>query len=116
MVDKYKGTVELEVLGKKIGFKFGVRSMFLFTSSMGVPFGEGNDALTKAEFDGNMDTVMKYYHCATIAYSRLYGIPELSLDEVYAIIEEVGPDEMAKKLAEAHKIPNSTAPTTGQNQ
>ncbi len=114
MVDKYKGVIEFDVVGQKRGFKFGVRSMSLFCNSLGIPFRDGAEALQKAEFDSDMDTVIKFYLAGAIAYARLNKLPDPTIDEVYAIIEEVGTNEMARKLKEVHDIPNVQAPETGQ--
>lgn len=110
MVDKYKGIIELDVSGSKVGFKFGIRSMTLFCESQKINIKESQKYLEYAAKDTNMGVIISFYHSAAVAYARLMKKPEPSLDEVFAWVDEVGMDAMEKKISEVHKIPNEEAP------
>lgn len=115
MVDKYKGIIELDFAGSKIGFKFGIRSMTLFCNAQNITLKDSKEYLEKAAQDQNMEVIISFYHAGAVAYSRLMKKPEPSVDEVFAWVDELGFDFMEAKISEVHKIPNDQAPEiTGQ--
>lgn len=112
MTDKYKGVVEIDILGEKRGFKVGTRSLILFCEMEKIPFNGAEDHLK----NGGTAVGLKFYHCAAIAYAKLMNKPEPSFDDLCAWVDELGFAKMEKELEEASKTPNSEAPiTTGQN-
>lgn len=112
MVDKYKGIIELESNGVKRGFKFGLRSMTLFCESQGICFKDSKEHLEKASKDGNMGVIVSFYHAGAVAYARLAKIPEPSLDEVFAWVDEIGMGKLDAEIEKVHDIPNEPAPET----
>lgn len=117
MVDKFKGVIEIEIAGAKRGFKFGLRSMQLFSEMVKVKFSEVNKVLVEAsgnngqdESSVNIDVIMKFYLCAAIAYARLNKQPEPTIDDIYNWIEEVTMDVMTEELKKISDLPNQMAP------
>lgn len=115
MVDKYKGIIELESNGIKRGFKFGSRSMTLFCESQGIGWKDAKEYLEKATKEYKVHILVAFYHAGAVAYARLAKIPEPSLDDVFAWVDEIGMDTLDREVEKVHEIPNEAAPKqTGQ--
>jgi hypothetical protein len=106
MTDKYKGVVEIEILGEKRGFKVGTRSVILFCEMENISMNDVDSHLK----NGGETVGLKFYHCAAIAYARLMKIPDPSFDDLCAWVDEVSFAKMEIELAKAAEIPNSEAP------
>lgn len=112
MTDKYKGVVELEILGEKRGFKVGTRALLMFCEMEKISFDQAEEHLK----NGGTTVGLKFYHCAAIAYAKLNNQPEPSFDDLCAWVDELGFAKMEKELEQASRTPNSEAPiVTGQN-
>lgn len=107
MVDKYKGTVELEIAGELRGFKFGTRAMSLFCNHQKVPFSQVDKYMN--ENSDNVDVTVTFFWCGAVAYARLFKKPEPTLDEVYAWVDEgvmVTLNDAMKEMAPNVEAPN----------
>lgn len=106
MTDKYKGVVEIEILGAKRGFKVGTMSLVLFCEAEKIPFDQAEAYLK----DGGTTIGLKFYHCAAVAYARLMKQQEPTFDELCAWVDELGFEKMEKELDQSTITPNSEAP------
>jgi len=107
--DKYKGVVEIEILGKKRGFKTGTRAAILFCEQEKISI---NDL--EAHLDnGGLTAQLKFIYCTALAYSKLMKEEEPSFDEVCAWVDEFGNEKLQGELAKSSEIPNSPALETG---
>lgn len=108
-VDKYKGTVELEIGGQMRGFKFGTRAMSLFCNHQKVPFSQVEKYMD--ENQNNIDVTVTFFWCGAVAYARLYKVVEPSIEEVYAWVDEGVMNTLNGAIKDMS--PNAEAPNEG---
>lgn len=110
MTDKYKGIIEIDILGAKRGFKFGIRAMSLFCEAQSITLKEAEAFLRTIAENNDMERMISFYHSGAVAYARLMKQPEPTIDDVWAWVEEVGVGFLEEKIIEVHKVPNEVAP------
>lgn len=106
MIDKYKGLVTLDILGRKCGFKFGTMQAALFCKEMKCKLPEMAGFLDGSDLDAQIT----WYWAAAVSYSRLLKQEEPSKDEVAAWIDSFGFSAMEQQASEAMISPNENAP------
>lgn len=67
-VDKYKGIAELEILGKQVGFKFGVATMALLCEIEKDTFA---NVVSRLDDNTQVKTQINFYYAAAVCYVRL---------------------------------------------
>lgn len=111
---KYKGVVELEVAGEKVGFKFGVATTKLNCELEGLKCdAEGIEELGRRLASQNPSTYLNFYYAAAVSYARLFKKSEPTFDEVCNWVDtmETTQTEEALKVAFLQPTdPNPTAP------
>ena len=119
--DRYKGVAELEILGEKIGFKFGVATMSLLCDLENDTF---KNVVARLDDPTNVKTQINFYFAAAVCYIRLKNaddktnLIEPTFDQVANWMDSVSA-EVKEKLNETafatYQDPNSQAPQeTGQ--
>ena len=110
-VDKYKGTVEIEIGGELRGFKFGTRAMSLFCQNQKIPFSQVEKYMDEKQND--IDVTVTFFWCGAVAYSRLFKKPEPSIEEVYAWVDEGVMNTLngaIKEMSPNEEAPNQPGP------
>jgi len=112
MTDKYKGVVEIEILGEKRGFKFGLASMAMLCKLEGLKLSEVNEKLT----ENDPGVMCNFYYAAAIQYCKLFKIKdEPTLEEVSNWIDNMSLEQNESTVTAAflsHVDPNKEAPQT----
>lgn len=114
--DKYKGVVEIDILGAKRGFKFGMACVAMLCKLEGLKLSEVNVKL--AENDSG--AMCNFYYSAAVQYHRLFKVngPEPTYEEVANWIDNMSLEqntEAVKAAFEQYGSPNQEAPKeTGQ--
>ncbi|MEB3210265.1 MAG: hypothetical protein VKL39_02875 [Leptolyngbyaceae bacterium] len=107
-MDKYKGVVEIEILGEKRGFKFGIASMAMLCKLENCSLNEVQKKLQDSDIGANLNL----YYSAAVQFARLYKQKEPTYEEVCNWIDHLSQDqnEEAVKAAFAmYEDPNQTA-------
>lgn len=103
MTDKYKGVVELEILGSKRGFKFGMASMAMLCKLEGVKMPEVQARLTESD----PQTVLNFYYSAAVQYVRLYKLKdEPTVEEVANWIDNMSLEQNTEAVTAAFATPS----------
>lgn len=107
-VDKFKGVVEVDILGEKRGFKFGMAAMVQLckleaTDLKGVQEKIGS---------GDISTMLNLLYSAAVQYAKLYKKEEPSYEEVANWIDhlEGRESEIISTAFGQPDDPNQTAP------
>lgn len=114
--DKYKGVVEIDILGDKRGFKFGMAWTAMLCKLEGLKLSEVQKKLA----DNDSGTMCNFYYAAAVQYHKLFKIDgaEPTYEEVANWIDNMSlaDNENAVKAAfEQYIDPNQKAPQeTGQ--
>lgn len=121
MIDKYKGVVEIDILGEKRGFKFGISAMSMLCELEKCSLKE---VVERLDDNSNLKTQVNFYFSAAISFIRLknaeekISLPEPTFDQVANWIDCLAVDIKAQlnEVAFAgYKGPNTEAPKeTGQ--
>lgn len=109
--DKYKGVVEIDILGAKRGFKFGMACTAMLCKLEGLKLSEVQAKL--AENDSG--AMCNFYYSAAVQYHRLFKVvgQEPTYEEVANWIDNMSlqDNEQAVKAAfEQYEDPNKVAP------
>jgi len=111
MTNKYKGVVEIEILGEKRGFKFGMACMAMLCKLEGAKLSEVQARLASADLQTNLNL----YYSAAVQYCKLFKITEEpTFEDVANWIDNMSMEqnEEAVKVAFAqYEDPNEKAPT-----
>jgi len=109
---KYKGIVELEVCGDKVGFKFGMATTKYSCELEGLKCdASGVTELSERLASQTPSTYLNFFYAAAVCYSRLMKVPEPSFDEVCNWVDNMNPEQSETAIADAFsQPPNQTAP------
>lgn len=111
---KYKGVVEIDVLGESRGFKFGMAAMAQLCQLEKCDLNEVQERLGK----GNLTTNLNLYYSAAVQFARLNKKPEPSFEEVCNWIDHLNEDQNKEAVSAAfatYDDPNLAAPEKGQS-
>lgn len=110
MTDKYKGVVEIEILGEKRGFKFGIAAMAMLCKLEGLKLSEVQNRLS----ENDPGAMCNFYYSAAIQYCRLFKKEsEPSFEDVANWIDNMSLEqnsESVKAAFENYEDPNKVAP------
>lgn len=118
MIDKYKGVVEIEILGSIRGFKFGTAYLTFLCEILNEKLSVVIKRLDDAE---DIDAKLKHYYAGAVQYVRLKNaedktsLPEPSFVEVCNWIDSLMTDQKNKIDETAfskYEDPNAQAPQT----
>ena len=104
MIDKYKGVVEVEILGEKRGFKFGMAAMAQLCQLEGTNLKGVQDRLG----EGEIGTMINLLFAAAQQYSALKKEEKPTYEEVANWIDhlEGKENEILQAAFYQHKDPN----------
>jgi len=109
-IDKYKGVVEIEILGEVRGFKFGMGAMARLCQLEGLNFKGVQEKLSS----GDPIILLNLLYAAAVEYVRLYKKPnEPTKEEVSNWVDYLSDDKQAEIIKTAFyqpESPNTTAP------
>lgn len=121
MTDKYKGVVEIDILGEKRGFKFGIGAMSMLCE---LEKGSLKEVVERLDDNSNLKTQVNFYYSAAISYIRLKNaeektnLPEPTFDQVANWIDCLAVDiknQLNEVAFAQYQDPNKEAPPqTGQ--
>jgi len=115
--DKYKGVAEIEILGEKHGFKFGIAAMAQLCELEGKPLAE---VIKLLDDPSNLKTQINFYYAAAVQFARLVKkddqfFKEPTFEEVANWIDCISAD-IKEKLNETafaqYSDPNLAAPVS----
>src|SRR5688572_13554077 len=118
-MNKYKGVVEIEILGKQRGFKFGTASMAMLCELENAKLNEVVARLD--DITNNINTAINFYYSAAVAYVRLNNseteskIVEPTREQVANWMDSLAAETKQKIESDAfatYSSPNVTAPET----
>jgi len=114
--NKYKGVVEIEICGEKVGFKFGMACMAMLCKLENATLQQVQERLGSSD----LNTSLNFYYSAAVQYAKLYKTKEPSFEEVANYVDNMSTDQMteAVKVAFGQYVdPNEKAPeaTAGQS-
>jgi hypothetical protein len=106
--DKFKGVVEIEVLGEQRGFKFGMAAMVMLCRLEGKDLKDVQESLNK----GEIITFVNLMYAAAVQYAKLYKKPEPSFEEVANWLDHLEGREadIIKTAFHQAESPNPVAP------
>ncbi len=106
--DKYKGLVEIEILGEQRGFKFGIATMVMLCKVEGVELKEVQERIDSSR----LETFANMMYCAAVQYAKLYKKPEPSFEEVANWLDHIEDKqgEIIKSAFAQPQDPNPVAP------
>jgi threonine dehydrogenase-like Zn-dependent dehydrogenase len=107
--DKFKGVVELEILGEQRGFKFGMAAMVQLTKLENTNLAGVQDNLAK----GEISTLINLLYAAAVQYAKLYKKDVPSFEDVANWIDHLDGKEadiIKTAFAIPDEVPNPTAP------
>lgn len=115
-MNQYKGVVEIDILGQKRGFKFGMACSAMLCKLEKCTLKEVQERLTASD----QSTMCNMYYAAAVQYCRLFKIKdEPTYEDVANWIDNMSlaQNEEAVKTAFAqYEDPNGSAPPqTGQS-
>lgn len=108
-MNKYKGVVEIDILGEKRGFKFGMASMAMLCQLEKCTLNEVQEKLGKGEIGTNLNL----YYSAAVQFARLFKKQEPTYEEVCNWIDHLSEDQNKEAVSAAfatYEDPNQTAP------
>jgi hypothetical protein len=105
MTDKFKGVVEIEILGEQRGFKFGMAAMVQICDIQKTDLKGVQDLLNS----GDIRTFINFMYAGAVQYARLYKKPEPSFEEVANWIDHLDGKE-GDIIKTAFESPNPEAP------
>jgi len=112
MTDKYKGVVEIEILGEKRGFKFGWAANAMLCKLENAKFSVVQARLASED----PSVVCNFYYAGAIQYCRLFKVEkEPTYEDVANWIDHLSLEQNveALKIAFAQYVdPNKEAPQT----
>jgi threonine dehydrogenase-like Zn-dependent dehydrogenase len=106
--DKFKGVVEIEVLGEQRGFKFGMAAMVMMCKLEGKDLNGVQESLN----NGELPTFINLMYAAAVQYAKLYKKPEPSFEEVANWLDHLDgkENEIIKTAFQQSESPNPVAP------
>jgi hypothetical protein len=106
--DKYKGVVEIEILGEQRGFKFGMAAMVMLCKLENKDLKGVQEALNV----GDLPTYINLMYAAAVQYAKLYKKPEPSFEEVANWLDHIEgkESEIIKAAFYQDATPNPVAP------
>lgn len=115
MTDKYKGVVEMQILGEQRCFKFGTASMIQLCKMLNVTLPE---LVEKLNNPNDLEARVGFFYTAACQHVDLYQKgTKPTFAEVANWIDHMSvgqQNEIADISFASHKDPNTEAPTTGQ--
>lgn len=107
-IDKYKGVVEIEILGEQRGFKFGMAAMAQLCQLEGSNLKGVQEKLSAAD----IGTMINLLYSAAVQYSKLYKKEVPTYEEVANWIDHLDgkESEIIQAAFYQHESPNQTAP------
>ncbi len=116
--DKYKGVVEIEILGEVRGFKFGTAYLAMLCELEGVKL---STIIRRFSDPEDIAIKLKHYYVGAVQYVRLKnaeekkGLPEPTYEQVCNWVDSLD-QEQRNKIDETafskYQDPNTTAPQT----
>lgn len=116
-MNKFRGVVEIEILGEMRGFKFGVAATLQLCQILKCNL---DDVVKRLSDQKDLEAQLNYYYTASCQYIRLVkkGDAEPSFEEVCNWVDTLLP-EQREAVAEAafnqYEDPNLAAPEKGQS-
>lgn len=106
--DKFKGVVEIEILGEQRGFKFGMAATIMLIKLEETDLVGVQDKLAK----GDLETYINLLYCAAVQYAKLYKKDIPSFEDVANWVDhlEGKESEIIKTAFATPEDPNPTAP------
>lgn len=106
-MNEYKGIFEIEILGKKRGFKFGMGAFAHACRLDDCSIGE----ITKRILSGDLQSQLTLIYTASVQYARLQKESEATQEQVNDWIDHVGIDQFGAAMVSAFNTsPNEEAP------
>ena len=102
MTDKYKGVVELEVLGEVRGFKMGIATLLMLSKMENLDIRE-----LQPKIASDVGVFVNFMYCSAVQYARLYKKPEPSYEEVANWLDNMEQNEQVKIVREAFGVPDN---------
>ena len=106
-MNEYKGIFEIEILGKKRGFKFGMGAFAHACRLDGCSIGE----IASRIIGGDLQSQLILIYTASVQYARLQKEIEPTQEQVNDWIDHVGIDQFGSAMVSAFRTsPNAEAP------
>lgn len=123
MTDKYKGIVEIEILGEKRGFKFGTASMLQLCQVLKCSL---VDVVKRLDDKSDLEVQLNFFYTGACQYVRLkkaddkdYVVAEPTFEQVANWVDSILPsqkEEITNAAFSQYADPNTEAPkTAGQS-
>lgn len=110
-MEEYKGLFEIEVNGKKRGFKFGMGAFAQLSRIEKISI----DAVTKLIISGDLQAQLTLLYAAAVQYAKLNKQQEPTQEQVNDWVDHVGIDKFIEAINNAFKTsPNAEAPKEDQ--
>lgn len=108
MIDKFKGVVEVEILGSKRGFKFGMAAMVQLCQLEGTNLKGVQERLSSAE----LSTMVNLLYAAAVQYAKLSKTEVPTFEEVANWLDHLEGKEgdIINAAFYQHTDPNLNAP------
>jgi hypothetical protein len=100
--DKFKGVVEIEILGEQRGFKFGMAAMVMLCKLENKDLNGVQESIAK----GDIQSFANMMYAAAVQYAKLYKKPEPSFEEVANWLDHIE-DKAGEILSTAFAQPES---------
>ena len=106
--DKFKGVVEIEILGEQRGFKFGMAAMVMLCKLENKDLKGVQEGLDT----GDITTFVNLMYASAVQYAKLYKKPEPSFEDVANWLDHLDgkEGEIIKTAFEQPESPNPAAP------
>lgn len=104
-MDEFKGIIRITFNEKIIGFKFGTMQASLFCKEMNCKLADMEKLLDGTDIEAQLN----WYYTAHVAYSRLFKESHISKDELAAIIDSYGQNNLDNEAMSAIISPKEEA-------
>jgi ABC-type molybdate transport system substrate-binding protein len=108
--DKFKGVVELEILGEQRGFKYGMAALVQLTKLEDTNLAGVQEKLA----NGDISTIVNLVYTGAVQYAKLYKKEIPSFEDVANWIDHINGDQLSSIIKTSFAIPeespNPTAP------
>lgn len=112
MTDKYKGVVEMEVLGEMRGFKMGIATLIMLSKMEGLDINQLQPMIAK-----DVRVFVNFMYCSAVQYAKLFKKPEPSFEEVANWLDNMEENAQVQIVRDAFGVkdvpeedPNPKAP------
>jgi hypothetical protein len=106
-MDEYKGVFEIEVLGKKRGFKFGMGAFAHLCRLENCSIGEATNLIIQ----GDLQAQLGLLYTAAVQYARIHKEQDPTQEQVNDWVDHIGLDKFIGAISSAFRTsPNAEAP------